>query len=229
MGIYPQKVGITSGVDHGIKRINLGQKLGIATISVSLPVIVISGSSLLQGATADQAPNAAEWLSAISTFWGAIATAFGALLTGGALIYAARTYEKQREDRHAELLERRRSQAVSVSVRRLTGLLLDQTAVEVVNSSNLAIHNVRIFCLDPDGGVLEDGQPYVQDVLINDFRKEFGEELQFSSAYAEFTDAGGVRWIRTSKGTLFEKGKEPEGFDPREIGRDARAAKVVVQ
>jgi len=184
-------------------RMNLTQKLGIAAIGVSLPAIVISGSGLLQGATANQAPNAAEWLSAISTFWGAIGTAFGALLTGGAVIYAARTYEKQREDRHAELLERRRAQAsaVTLSITNNNG----SQWCKVRNDSALPIFAMNV--VEEDASLTDPVRHYLQPILSSNrpFEQVLNDASVEELTFVEFKDAAGVEWKRYGDGRLIEE------------------------
>jgi hypothetical protein len=167
----------------------------------------------------------ATWLSAWSTFWGAVATAVGAVLTGGALLIAALTYSRQVADKHQELEDRRKEEArkrkeqadkVIVRVER-GGLPNGQTLVDLKNPTNLPIFKMNLYTINDEGQVI-DRQPLSQEVVVGDYPgHHFEQSDRVHSAYAEFTDSAGVAWIRTSKGTLVEKGKEPNGFDPREI------------
>ncbi|WP_026536962.1 hypothetical protein [Arthrobacter sp. 9MFCol3.1] len=192
----------------------------IASIAIifSSIAIISSLSYFMQGPTADAAPNAAEWLSAISTFWGVVATALGVVLTGGALLVAALTYSRQVADKHRELEEKRREQAGKVIVR-VERQLDGKTLVDLKNPTNLPIFKLNLYTIGDDGLVV-DRQPLSQEVVVGDYDGHlFDSCCQVHSAYAEFTDSGGVAWTRTSKGTLVEKGKEPDGFDPREMWR----------
>jgi hypothetical protein len=158
-----------------------------------------------------------DWISAFGTV-------FGAVITGGALLVAALTFRKQVADRHQELEDKRqegerkrREQADKVIVRVIRGNLDNRVMVDLINSTNLPIYGMKLYVIDDDGQVI-DRQPLVQDVVAGDYPGHFFEQgNRVHSAYAEFTDSGGVTWIRTSKGTLVEEGKEPAGFDPREL------------
>lgn len=146
-----------------------------------------------------------EWLSTIGTVG-------GALLTGGALLYAALTYSKQSEDRHKELQDKHRAQAVTVSVRVLHGLLENKSRVEIRNSSTLPIYKVKIFCIYPDGHLLDNGE-LSQRVVIDNFIYDFDEEDLLYEAYALFTDSSGARWARLSTGELAELQAGEEDID----------------
>ncbi|MDI3241541.1 hypothetical protein QK292_08170 [Arthrobacter sp. AL08] len=183
---------------------NLRQKLGTAVIGVSIPAIVIFGSSLLQGPTANQAPNAAEWLSAISTFWGAIAGAIGAIGTAGALWLGAITFRRQVNDQH-------RAQAAAVTLHvALEGGLDNSHVVQVASSNNLPIYNMELVCLDSEGGQLD---RFVKHVVTREFSQYLDDALPLHEAFVTFTDSSGVRWQRWSKGKLIELGREPADFD----------------
>lgn len=150
-----------------------------------------------------------DWISAFGT-------AFGAALTGGAFLVAALTYSRQVADKRRELEEKRREQAGKVIVR-VERQLDGKTLVDLKNSTNLPIFKLNLYTIGDDGLVV-DRQPLSQEVVVGDFDGYFFDSrCRVHSAYAEFTDSGGVAWTRTSKGTLVEKGKEPDGFDPREM------------
>jgi len=162
------------------------------------------------------AEGPAAWLSAWSTFWGALATAAGAVLTGGALLIAALTYRRQVADRHRELKDKREEQAGKIIVR-VVRQENGQALVDLKNPTSLPIFKLNLFAIGADGKVV-DGQPLSKEVVVGDYEGHlFGDWCRVHSAYAEFTDSGGVAWIRTSKGTLVEIGKEPDGFDPKEM------------
>ncbi|MFF2712647.1 hypothetical protein [Paenarthrobacter sp. NPDC058040] len=181
--------------------------------------IVVQGETL--SPLANQPPaqgqeGPAAWLSAWSTFAGAVATTVGALLTGGALLIAALTYRRQVADKHREAKDKREEQAGKIIVRvvrRMNG----QSLVDLKNPTSLPIFKLNLYAIDEDGKVI-DAQPLSKEVVVGDYEGHlFDDWCRVQSAYAEFTDSGGVAWIRTSKGTLVEKGKEPEDFDPREM------------
>ncbi|MDF9749175.1 hypothetical protein [Arthrobacter sp. ES3-54] len=82
----------------------------VLVVLLSILAIVINGTSLLQGPMSETAPNAADWMSAISTFWGAVAGGIGAIGTAGALLIAAFTYKHQVDERNRVEAERRRKE-----------------------------------------------------------------------------------------------------------------------
>lgn len=180
--------------------------ISIAAIVVGILAIVTSASSLLQGPTATEPPNAAEWLSAVSTFWGAVATAIGAVVTAGALLIAALSYRKQVEDKH-------KAQAVSVTVGSRTEVTPAVSARKTINGyfpdiekhfyfvrndSQLPIYRVQLVVghSNPQGKYWEVLAPGVEDTL----------ELPFAPllAFVRFTDSSGVAWQRESGGRLTE-------------------------
>ncbi|BCW78296.1 hypothetical protein [Arthrobacter sp. NicSoilC5] len=175
-------------------------------LPLGLAAIVVCGSVLLQGPTSETPPSAADWLSAIATFWGAVATAVGALLTGGALVYAARTYEKQRQDRHEELVEKRRAQASAVTLVMTRPAAHTTWEFVVRNDSSLPI-----FCMNMVG-VNAEGQHkqrhYLHPVLTGP-RGLYDESLPVDSteeaSFVEFRDAAGAEWKRYADGRLVEE------------------------
>ncbi|WP_285250221.1 hypothetical protein [Pseudarthrobacter sp. fls2-241-R2A-168] len=181
-------------------------RLVTATLAIVLGVaaIVLWGSSLLQGPTDANPPNAAEWLSAISTFWGAIAGAIGALGTAGALWLGAITFTRQVNDQH-------RAQAATVTVHvGIKAGIDDNHTVEITTGSKLPIYNMELVCIGSEGDVLE---VFRKHVVTDRFGQYLDEALPLHQARATFTDSAGVRWERWSKGKLIELGPEPEGFD----------------
>lgn len=188
----------------------------VLLVLASILAIVTNGTLLLQGPMSDGDANAAEWMSAISTFWGAVGTGLGAALTGGALLIAALTYRRQVADKHQELKDKREEQAGKIIVR-VVRYESGQVLVDLKNPTNLPIFKLNLYAIGDDGKVV-DRQPLSKEVVVGDYEGHlFDDWCRVHSAYAEFTDTGGVGWTRTSKGTLVEKGKEPEGFDPREM------------
>ncbi|MET3348996.1 UNVERIFIED_ORG: hypothetical protein ABID57_000665 [Arthrobacter sp. UYEF1] len=182
----------------------LPEVLAITAVSLGILAIIGSGSELLQGPTATTAPNAAEWLSAISTFWGAIATALAAFLTAGALIIALVTFRRQVADRHRALVQEHQAQATAVSV-----LVNDvpnlpgSREVVVRNDSPLPIFQVRLVAVGSQGRTPMPGRPRVIPS-----RGEVPWKLprqSAASADVEFKDAAGTKWFRTSDGVLRER------------------------
>lgn len=180
--------------------------VGAGVILGTIGVLVLV-SHLLRGPTAAEPPNAAEWLSAISTFWGAVATAIGAIVTAGALLIAALTYRKQVEDRH-------KAQAVGVTVGSRT---VKQPAVKarvtindyfpdrekhfyfVRNDSQLPIYAVDLVV-----GEADDLKTSMRAVLAPGDEEAIEVSLAIFTAFAQFTDSSGVAWKRDSSGRLTE-------------------------
>jgi hypothetical protein len=162
--------------------------------------IIGTGSELLQGPTATQAPNAAEWLSAISTFWGAVATAIGAALTGGALLFAAYTYRHQVEektraaqDRRDNEAKARRAQAAGVSVlTEPSPTHTNSVVMKAYNGSDLPISNVMLTCVDKQGRVM--GQELKQVVAAGAAAELERPSSVVDRVVARFTDAEGRVW-----------------------------------
>lgn len=194
---------------------NLRQKLGAAAIGVSLPVIIIFGSRLLQGPTADQAPNAAEWLSAISTFWGAIATAIGAIVTAGAVLIAALTYkhqvdEKNREadDRRQQEFDERRTHAIAVKLVRVEHRGYDEWACRVRNDGSLAIDGVDIVAVNTKGA--ETLRHQVGIVAPAGLSESYPVPTAATNAsFVTFQDANGRTWKRYFDNRLKEQAPAP--------------------
>lgn len=207
---------LSSAILRTIKR-SYTPPLVLTLISVALLTVAALICLNALGPHGDPKPSVTDWISAVGQ-------AAGALLTGGAVIYAARTYDKQRQDKHDELEDRRqeeerkrKEQTDKIIVRVERGLPDGKTLVDVKNSTNLPIFKMNLYAINVDGRVI-DAQPLSQEVVVGDYPgHQFENWANVHSAYAEFTDSAGVAWIRTSKGTLVEKGKEPDGFDPREM------------
>lgn len=181
--------------------------LASAAIILGTIAIVASISNLIQGPTAAEPPNAAEWLSAISTFWGAVAAALGALLTAGALLIAALSYRKQVADRH-------KAQAVGVTVGSRTEVTPAVSARKTINGyfpdnkkhfyfvrndSQLPIYRVELTV-----GESDDLKSSSREVLAPGDEESFEVSFAPFPAYARFTDSSGVTWRRDSSGRLTE-------------------------
>lgn len=193
------------------KRAALVRVLGGAAILLGIIAVVIFLSGLLQGPTAEAPPNAAEWLSAISTFWGAIAAALGAALTGGALLIAALTYQRQVRDRHAELEGKRREQAEAITVeiapyqppvRNLGQDPADSLAIAIRNDSKLAIFGIALVVVDKERR--EPDQRLYDSIAPGRYKHFVQPTTKVGGAYAMFTDAAGTRWKRWHNGELME-------------------------
>lgn len=185
-------------------------------VLAAIIAVIANGTLLLQGPMSDDDANAAEWLSAISTFWSAVATAVGALLTGGALVYAARTYERQRKDRQEELVEKRQAAAEAVTVDiddvKFAGVInaalgvanerSREKRIEVRNDGDRAVFGIALVLLNKD--LKEVYQEPYPSVPPKDARGFSRPSTIVGAAYATFTDGAGVRWKRWHNGDLIE-------------------------
>lgn len=185
----------------------------ILAIVLGVFAIVLWGSVLLQGPTAEAPPNAAEWLSAISTFWGAVATAIGAVVTAGALLVAALSYRKQVADKHQELANQHKAQAVGVTVGSRTEIIpavqartsianyfsdKEKHTYFVHNGSHLPIYRVALV-------VGETGEAGLfPDILLPGEEATCEASSASLPAFVHFTDSSGVAWKRTRSGDLAE-------------------------
>jgi hypothetical protein len=151
----------------------------------------------------------ATWLSAWSTFWGAIAGGIGAIGTAGALLIAAFSYkhqvdEKARQARERRLLadenrraadERRRAQATKVSILKSESKVhIDFYLFGIHNGSDLPIKNVLIRCFDHRG--IDSGQN-IEQVIAGGMSKEMMLEKPrkvVDKVWATFDDALGQKW-----------------------------------
>lgn len=130
-----------------------------------------------------------DWISAFGT-------AFGAALTGGALLIAAFTFRRQVEDQH-------RAQAAGVSVRVMAPVNEPyKRDILVRNDSLLPISEVRLVAV----GKSETPKNNAPRVLAprGDIPWELATTYASSGAYVEFLDAAGTRWRRDSDGSLQE-------------------------
>ncbi|MFF2840523.1 hypothetical protein [Paenarthrobacter sp. NPDC057981] len=109
----------------------------------SVALLAVSALICLKalGPHGDPMPSVTDWISAIGQ-------AAGALLTGGAVIYAARTYSKQRRDRHEEVEQKRKEQAGKIIVRVERGLPDNKTLVNLTNPTNLPIFKMNLYTID---------------------------------------------------------------------------------
>lgn len=186
--------------------------LASAAIIVGIIAVVVSISSLMQGPTSAEPPNAAEWLSALSTFWGAVATAIGAVMTGGALLVAAFTYKHQVDeknraahDRRLQELSKRSEQARAVkliaksrpgwpnqwkvTVRNDSRLPIDGTRLRIVASWGVRPTTYELGAMAANGG-------------------EINQTLEFDNlndSFLFFMDSNGIAWRRYFVGELVEQ------------------------
>lgn len=190
--------------------------LGVAAIILGIVAVISSISAFLQGPTTAEA-NAAEWLSAISTFWGAIASGLAAIGTAGALLIAAFGYKHQVEEKERQEAERRkhakdkkdaeakalRSRARQVSILPKKGeRFVSNVLLEVHNGTSSPIRNVMFLCLDSKGTVT--GQtfsmalPAGQSLPLEKPRKDIDR------AWVRFQDVDDKTWKIHLNGHLEE-------------------------
>lgn len=142
-------------------------------------------------------PSVTDWISAVGT-------AVGAVLTGGALLIAAFTFDRQAKDQH-----RAQASTVTVTVSKNGGLFNDHV-VKASLAGALPIYNVELVSLDHQGRQVD---RRVKHVVVRDTGDGYLEgNLELHEAYVTFTDSAGTRWTRWSKGKLIEVGPEPKDF-----------------
>ncbi|MFB9654559.1 hypothetical protein [Pseudarthrobacter oxydans] len=193
------------------KFIHLYRTLLVLVILASIVAIITNGTALLQGPMSGGEANAAEWMSAISTFWGAVAAGLGAAVTGGALLVAALTYQRQVADIHAELESKRREQAEAVTVeiapyepaaRNFGEDRGDKLSIAIRNDSKLAIFGIALVVVDKNRK--EPDQRLYDSIAPGRYKHFVQPKERVGGAYAMFTDTAGVRWKRWHNGELME-------------------------
>lgn len=138
-------------------------------------------------------PNAAEWLSAWSTFWGAIAAGVGAIGTAGALWLGAVTFRRQVNDQH-----RAQAAAVTVTVQR-TRQDSDVLEFSVQNDSSLPIYEVMLIASDRGRDVQQEFVAAMPPRTASSFQLR---DTGFMGCRAAFYDSSGKRWVRHFNGHL---------------------------
>lgn len=186
--------------------------------------IAVQGEAPRPPAPETPAEGPAAWLSAWSTFWGAVATALGAILTGGALLIAALTYQRQIHDKHVELedkrreeLKKRREQAEGVTVRiaKYKPVVVnmgerppERRNIIVRNDGKLAVFAVSVVVLNKERK--EADQRYFHSILSSNEERFLCPADETDGVYTTFTDAAGVRWKRWHNGDLDEISHYPK-------------------
>lgn len=141
----------------------------------------------------------AAWMSAWSTFWGAVAGGIGAIGTAGALLLGAFTFRRQVQDQH-----RTQAAAISVGIRTIReysdiGERKIWYQYFVRNDSLLPIYHVRLYFgpveerRKTDREVIPPGDEVTHDSQNSDFM-----------AFGKFVDSPGVAWKRDGSGKLIE-------------------------
>ncbi|MFE4080332.1 hypothetical protein [Paenarthrobacter sp. YIM B13468] len=138
-----------------------------------------------------------DWISAFGT-------AFGAALTGGALLVAAFTYRHQVDERIRIAADNRKAQAraVSVSIRKKPGYD-KMLQIQVLNNSNLSINSVFLILLDKKR---RECHQETYHLMVPGSEEGFDrDERIVGAAYANFIDADGRRWRSWFNGDLEER------------------------
>lgn len=141
----------------------------------------------------------AAWMSARSTFWGAIAGGIGAIGTAGALLLGAYTFRRQVRDQH-----RAQAAAITVGVR-TEREYLDMGGTRtwyryfVRNDSLLPIYHVRLYF-----GPVEKRRKIDREVIAPGDEVTHDSQSSDFMAFGKFVDSSGVAWKRDGSGKLTE-------------------------
>jgi len=138
-----------------------------------------------------------DWISAF-------ATAFGAALTGGALLVAALTYRHQVDEkiRLAEDNRKAQARAVSVSLKKTPGNE-KMLQLRVANNSTLPINSVFLVLVDKQRKESYQ-EPY--HLMVPGSEEGFDRPASVvGAAFANFIDADGRRWRSWFNGDLEER------------------------
>jgi hypothetical protein len=176
----------------------------VLAIVLGVVAIVLWGSVQLQGPAATAPPNAAEWLSAIPTFWGAVAGGIGAIGTAGALLIAAFSYRHQvearnreAEDRRQEAADKRREKARAVRV--AVSDRDDEPGAfsyycDLKNFGELPVTDVQIVGIDSAGE--EVGRRLLKLLIPEKPERTIlrGGPVDPSKSFVSFRDTEGLSW-----------------------------------
>lgn len=188
----------------------------LAVLLLGAVTAIVWVSLAVQGeAPTSPAPPASEpvegpaaWLSARSTFWGAIAGGIGAIGTAGALGLGAYTYFRQVRDQH-------RAQAAAVSLVTADGERTGFLRMMVRNDSNLPISDVYLQALNHNGN---DAGHEMQQVLAPGGVLPLDRpKRSVDRAWVKFDDSSGIRWARYVNGELEEVKKSKDGKSNRTL------------
>jgi hypothetical protein len=149
-----------------------------------------------------------DWISAFGT-------AFGAALTGGALLIAAVTYKHQVDERNREADDRRRQElderkthAIAVKLGKVERPGYNEWACGVRNDGSLAIDGVGIVAVDAEG--VETLRHQVGIVPPAGSSERYPVSTAATNAsYVTFQDANGRTWKRYFDNRLEEQSPVP--------------------
>jgi hypothetical protein len=170
-------------IDPGLVALSI--TAGLVAIFITWPTLAPHG---------DPKPTVTDWLSAIGTI-------LGAVLTGGALLLAALTYQRQVTDRHEQAIKEKREQASYVAVVIEPNYLqTDSQSIVLINDSGRPIFGVILVLVDKRGK-----EPYqeMRHAVATGQRMGFVRDTRvIGGAYADFTDSAGNKWRRWFNGDL---------------------------
>lgn len=176
----------------------LGAMTAIVWVSIAVQLEIPHTVPVQPETAATDGP--AAWLSAWSTFWGAVAGGIGAIGTAGALWLGAVTFFRQVRDQH-----RAQSSRVIVVMDKGTGKgagYLPPTAI-VRNLSDLPIYKVRLRAAPNDA--FDDELKKEKPLLVGEWPVVIPGKYIEHSVHVEFQDSAGTTWIRWVGGGLAEK------------------------
>ncbi|SDP33882.1 hypothetical protein SAMN04487914_108124 [Arthrobacter sp. ok909] len=144
-------------------------------------------------------PNAAEWLSAWSTFWAAIAAAVGAIGTVGALWVGALTLRRQVNDQH-----RQQASAVTVGSQPFKRPMHeDRYRCFIMNNSSSPIYNVVLNAQLAD----QHFRDHTEVLEPKGVLQIIVDKTENRRVIARFTDSAGNFWLRDNEGNLMSSEK----------------------
>jgi len=178
----------------------IGAFTSIVWVSVATNLEMPQPPAVPQQSSSQTQEGPAAWLSAWSTFWGAMATAIGAIVTAAAVFIAALTYkhqvdEKNREaaDRRQKAQDKRRAQARAVKLAVSPRAGWNEFDCDMRNFSDLPVSALNVVSVNAAG---DETKRHIVGVLIPDkpIRVTVPAPAVPSTSYASFIDAEGLSW-----------------------------------
>lgn len=168
--------------------------LAIAAIVLGTAAIVLWVMNL--GPHGDPKPSVTDWI-------GAVGTAFGAALTGGALLIAAFTYQHQVDEKNRQALDARSAQARKVTLTHSPRAGWHELEVSLRNDSDLPIREVNVVSVNADSVETKRHQPGTIDP-----KKASRDVVPLPAtghSYASFKDSDDRNWKLYFDGRLEEQ------------------------